>query len=121
VTIRKFLFFACLAAVTVVSLLPAASLPDPGISDKLSHVVAYGVLSLLGLAAYPPPGGPPGARMVIGLICYGALMEPLQTLSPGRTMDGADILANGVGVLAGTLCSLAAAAIRRAGCRRRTI
>ena len=50
-TIRKFLFFACLAAVTVVSLLPAASLPDPGISDKLSHVVAYGVLSLLGLAA----------------------------------------------------------------------
>lgn len=113
--IRKVLFYAALAAVAVLSLAPAATLPDPGVSDKLSHVVAYGVLCLLGLAAYP--GGPARAWVVIGLLGYGALMEGLQAFSPGRNMEGADILANGAGVLAGALCTLLAGALRRAAAK----
>jgi VanZ family protein len=112
VTFTKALFYAALATVAALSLIPAETLPDAGVSDKLSHVVAYCVLALLGLAAHR---GRAGARwVVIGLLCFGALMEGLQTLSPGRSMEGADILANGVGVLAGALCALAARAVRRA-------
>lgn len=111
VATRKVLFYGCLAAVAVLSLVPAATLPDPGVSDKLSHLVAYAVLCLLGLAAYP--GRAAFAWMVIGLLGYGALMELLQTLSPGRSMEGADILANGAGVLIGALCTLLAGAVRR--------
>jgi len=112
VAITKALFYAALAAVALLSLVPADTLPDPGISDKLIHALAYGVLCLLGLAAHP--GKAAGRRVVIGLLCYGALMEGLQTYSPGRSMEGADILANGLGVLAGALCTLAVGAIRRA-------
>jgi VanZ family protein len=112
VTITKALFYTALAAVAALSLTPAETLPDTGVSDKLGHVAAYWLLCLLGLTAHR---GRAAARwVVIGLLCYGALMEGLQTLSPGRSMEGADILANGLGVLAGAVSALAARAIRRA-------
>jgi VanZ family protein len=94
----KAAFISGLVAVAVLSLAPAGALPDPGISDKLSHLIAYGALTVLGRAAYPRPAW---GRLVAGMVLYGALLEGLQAFVPGRFMSGADLLANTLGVLLG--------------------
>ena len=85
-----------LLGVAVVSLVPA---PDIGVSDKLSHLVTYfllaGWFSLLAINR---------TRLgwtVIGLIAYGMLIELLQGITSYRYPEWGDVLANGIGVLAG--------------------
>ena len=87
-----------LLGVAVVSLVPA---PDIGVSDKLSHLVTYfllaGWFSLLAINR---------TRLgwtVIGLIAYGMLIELLQGITSYRYPEWGDVLANGIGVLAGIL------------------
>ena len=85
-----------LLGVAVVSLVPV---PDIGVSDKLSHLVTYfllaGWFSLLAINR---------TRLgwtVIGLIAYGMLIELLQGITSYRYPEWGDVLANGIGVLAG--------------------
>ena len=87
-----------LLVVAVLSLIP---LPDVGVGDKVSHVVTYCVLagyfsvlagrrrSLLGVA--------------LGIMAFGVLIEIAQGLSGYRTAEWGDLLANGIGTLAGVL------------------
>ncbi|MDH3636228.1 MAG: VanZ family protein [Gammaproteobacteria bacterium] len=87
-----------LLGVAVASLVPV---PDIGVSDKLSHLVTYfllaGWFSLL--AANRITLG----WTVIGLIAYGMLIELLQGMTSYRYPEWGDVLANGIGVLAGIL------------------
>jgi len=87
-----------LLAVALISLVPG---PDIGVSDKLSHLVTYfllaGWFSLLAINR---------TRLgwsVIGLIAYGMLIELLQGMTSYRHPEWGDVLANGIGVLAGIL------------------
>jgi len=90
--------FAMLVVVAFVSLMPA---PDIGVSDKLSHLVTYFILSgwfsLLAVSRISL------GWTVIGLVGYGMLIEFLQGMTAYRYPEWGDVLANGAGVLAGIL------------------
>lgn len=93
----KFAFWILLPIVMVASLLPdTSSLPTTG-WDKSNHLLAYLTLSLLGMRAYPAQTG----RVLLGLFLYGGLIEVLQSFTPYRMADYADMLANSLGLLAG--------------------
>ena len=87
-----------LLGVAVGSLVPS---PDIGVSDKLSHLVTYfflaGWFSLLATNRISL------VWTVIGLIAYGMLIELLQGMTAYRYPEWGDVLANGIGVLAGIL------------------
>ena len=71
--------------------------------DKLVHFGAYaglGLLSLLGFAR------PRGVYVALSMILLGGFVEFGQSLSPGRTPDLTDALANTLGVLAGLAIGL---------------
>ncbi len=85
-----------LVAVAVVSLMPA---PDVGVSDKLSHLLTYFILTgWFGLLARN--------RIILGwtvvaLIAYGMIIELLQAQTGYRFAEWGDVVANSVGCLAG--------------------
>ena len=93
----RFLFRATALAVLVLSLLPPGShLPDTG-WDKSNHLLAFAVLAVLGLRSYPGSRGP----LLAGLLAYGGLIEGLQSLTPDRFAEWADLLADAAGLLLG--------------------
>lgn len=71
-------------------------------NDKISHFIAYSVLSLhVGLLTFEVK-----KQFVVGmLLClvYGALIEVIQHFVPGRFMSGYDMIANAIGVFLGLI------------------
>ena len=91
------LFWLTALAVLVLSLLPPSPhLPDTG-WDKSNHLLAFAVLAVLGLRSYPGSRGP----LLAGLLAYGGLIEGLQSLTPDRFAEWADLLADAAGLLLG--------------------
>lgn len=90
--------------VAVLSLLPVASLPRIRIWDKIEHATAYVLLAFwFGSVIFRRdlPG------LFIALLLFGALIELAQSaMGLGRQADWHDVLANGVGALAGVLLAL---------------
>jgi VanZ family protein len=87
------------AAVLVVCLAPARSLPQTGVSDKIEHSIAYAVLSLWFAGLYPR------SRYVIigiGLFAMGVAIEWAQgAMQVGRHSDYRDVIANSLGIVGG--------------------
>ncbi len=75
----RWAFAAAVVAVLVMALLPAPpKLPtDP--SDKVQHLLAFAVLSLLALAAFRQT---PWLAIGLGLSAFGGLIELLQLIPP---------------------------------------
>jgi len=93
----RFLFWATVMVVLVLSLLPPGPhLPDTG-WDKSNHLLAFSVLAVLGLRSYP--GSP--AALLLGLLAYGGLIEGLQSLTPDRFAEWADVVADAAGLFLG--------------------
>ncbi|WP_110685710.1 VanZ family protein [Salinicola aestuarinus] len=89
-------------AITWGSLTPGSSLPSDLPWDKFNHFVGYGGLAMgLSLTGLRP-------RWAVGLaILYGIAVEYAQLAVPGRSGgDWADILANSLGAVAGTLFAM---------------
>ena len=90
-------FIACALAVLVLALVPS---PPPMITtgwDKSNHLLAFGVMTCLGCKAFPQ-------RLAIvlpGLLAYGALIEIMQSLTPNRSAELLDLLADSSGILLG--------------------
>ncbi len=97
--------------VTLLSLIPAPSLPGVGLWDKLQHALAYLALAFTGAIAFPDRRR--HGWLCLGLLVLGASLEGLQSLIPGRFGSVEDMLANAVGVGLG----LALARIFNAGLR----
>lgn len=78
------------------SLLPVSELPDLTLNiwDKAQHAAGFFALSLLGLLAYPRRL----ARVIAGLLLFGAAIELMQSASGWRTGDPFDWLADAAGV-----------------------
>jgi VanZ family protein len=107
---RRFLkasFYAACMLVGVLSLLPGERLPPAPIGDKVEHVIAYALLAFLGCAAFERRR----LAMILGLVAYGAALELLQNLAPGRSPEIADGVANLIGACLG---GGAVVALRRA-------
>jgi len=63
--------------------------------DKIEHAVGYFALTLWFAGLYQPAHY---ARLAVGSLLLGILIELLQGLAPTRTMELGDLLANTVGV-----------------------
>lgn len=93
----RWVFWVCALAVLVLSLMPVVPhMPSTG-WDKSNHMLAFAVLAVLGLWGYPGCM----ARLLMGLLAYGGLIEVLQSFTPDRFAEWADLLADAVGALVG--------------------
>jgi hypothetical protein len=80
---------------------PPSDLPGfPGV-DKLTHLAAYGMLTLWFGFIYLR--GPRYVRLSLGLIIMGGVLELIQGILGHRSMDHYDMLANASGVAIGWL------------------
>jgi VanZ family protein len=104
----RWVFWACVLALLVLSLMPPVpQMPSTG-WDKSNHALGFAALMLLGRWAYPDRT----AAMPAGLLGYGALIEVLQSLTPYRMAEWADLFADGLGLLAGWAVALAMTRLR---------
>jgi VanZ family protein len=90
-------FALCILTVTVLSLLPQAVMPKVGISDKVSHFIAYTAIAAFGLLGYRTAA----VRIAIGVIGLGGAIEVGQIFVPGRSAEILDFIADIGGVAAG--------------------
>ena len=92
-----------LAIVYGLAILPAQEAPTIGVGDKLDHVAAFLVLTLLGRAAYWTR---PAAMLAVGLSAFGAFIELSQAIPLiGRDASVADWVADSIAVLIGLALS----------------
>ncbi|MFC3702742.1 VanZ family protein [Reinekea marina] len=94
--LAKIAFVLMLLLVMVLSLAPVSQ-PDFSPNDKVNHFIAYGALSLVGLVAFKQQ-----VATIVGLFCYGILIEFLQGLTEYRFASAADVVANSLGLAIGT-------------------
>ena len=90
------LFFGDLALMTILALKPIQTMGDITHADKVLHFLAYLVLS--GLAFLFAQHYRVFLGWCIALAFYGAVIEGLQSLMPGRFMSFADFIANISGI-----------------------
>lgn len=92
-------FALSILVVCVLSLLPAEELPKTRPWDKISHLIAYLEIAVLGLLGFR---GRRSWRVVtVGVVALGGVLELAQSVVPGRASDLLDILVNAAGVLLG--------------------
>ena len=91
-------FAAALIGVFALALLPTSSVESITVGwDKANHVLAFAVLAGLGRFAYPGRA----LALLAGLLVYGALIELAQGMTPDRTAQHSDIVADAVGIAIG--------------------
>ena len=73
--------------------------------DKLLHVAEYAVMGWLGYRAYHSELKDPGLLLPVFGVLFGCLDEAWQSMIPGRFPSHYDIIADGIGVIFGTLTS----------------
>lgn len=94
----RFAFWLALPYTFVMAVLPHPP-PLPGEpSDKFLHILAFSVLTLLAAIGYPKLAL---ARLMAGLIAFGALIEAAQAIPAlNRSSELADLLADAAAVVA---------------------
>jgi hypothetical protein len=104
-------FWMAALAVLVLMLLPAEHVQRLPLNfwDKAQHSLAFGVLTLLGLRAWPQQQD--RIRLLVGLVIYGGGIELAQHLTGRRHGDWADWAADSAGVA--VVAALALARRRR--------
>jgi VanZ family protein len=103
---KIFLFTFILIAISIgiLSLLPPKSALNLGSNDKISHFIAYFVLSLNGLLVWRISNKT--FWLISAIISYGLLLEFLQGFVPGRYTSLLDVIANTIGVLFGFIINM---------------
>ena len=103
----KFQFKLFLLLIIIGSSIPGKAVPEiVSLSwDKLLHVIEYSILGVLGYRAYHKH-----PNFNIYLLCsfgilFGYIDESWQKIIPGRFSSHSDVIADGIGVIFGTLTS----------------
>lgn len=97
--LKRIGFAATVLTIAVLSLLPERLMPSVALSDNTEHMLAYTVLTALGLLTYR---GIKGAAIVIaGAIALGGALELAQLLTPSRSAELGEFLFDCVGVMVG--------------------
>lgn len=94
------------AAICVLSLMPESPEQEatrPEGTDKVEHVLAYGLLMFWFAHLEPEKQG--RIRLAVGITGMGVALECLQGLIGHREFSAADLAANGLGVAVGWLVS----------------
>jgi VanZ family protein len=105
-TVLLALWATSICCVVVGSLLPAASpvmavVGRLHVSDKVMHFGAYLILSSLPVISFRDRRS--GIVAGLSMFVLGVLLEAGQHFSPGRAVEFADVVANGMGVGCGVL------------------
>jgi VanZ family protein len=96
------LFWMLLIVVLALALMPNTdNLPTTG-WDKANHLLAFITLGICGLLAYPKRT----VAVLLGLLLYGGLIEVLQSFTPNRSAEYADLVTDGLGLVVGWKISL---------------
>ncbi|HMO47980.1 MAG TPA: VanZ family protein [Rubrivivax sp.] len=75
--------------------------------DKINHLSAFGALAVCVMFGWRD--APVAQRaMLLALLAFGGAIELLQRYVPGRSAEWADLLADGIGIVAGALLALLA-------------
>ena len=98
---RIFLGFYFLVTIALL-LLPGGAALMPDIDDKILHMVGFSVLAFLAISALNKPSLIIGLVIMMSGIVFGGSTEILQGVI-GRTMNPYDALANGVGMVIGSI------------------
>ncbi|MGE5354038.1 MAG: VanZ family protein [Acidobacteriota bacterium] len=110
---KKYLIYIPLVLYWIVlfiaTTLPGNDVPNIGVSDKIEHFTAYGVLSVLLCFTYLFQRkfrllySRPFLMTILTITVYGALDELHQLLVPGRSCDILDLTADVIGASLGLL------------------
>lgn len=96
------LWFAGIAAVVVVCLLPGQDLPRLPMSDKLEHALAFALLAASAVQLFVR--GRALALVAFGLLLLGVAIEFAQvTFTTTRAMERGDVVADAIGIAVGML------------------
>lgn len=91
-------FWAALAFVGTVAMLPSSALPPQFLAfdiwDKAQHALTFTVLGIWGLMVYPLRPW----RVLLGLMCFGGAIEIAQALTSWRFAEWHDWLADALGL-----------------------
>ena len=90
---------ALTSAVVALSLIAVGQAVPVAGGDKVSHLLAYGALTFWWGMVYPQQRW----RWAAVLMLLGLVLELAQALTPYRTLDYQDMLANGTGIALGLL------------------
>ena len=98
----RFVSYASVGLIGLLSLIPAALRPDTGASGKLEHLLAYmGAAALIGLAGST-------LRQRLGglwLLPYAGVLELAQIYVPGRHPRFSDFVVSGGGAILGVVAA----------------
>jgi VanZ family protein len=103
----KYLFTALVSVLIVIAvLIPGPNLPDVGIGglDKIVHISMFGTWAIAVRHDFNRSNFRFVLVFVIGM-CFSLSTEVLQVFVEGRTFDWYDVVADGVGLLAGLALS----------------
>lgn len=95
IKLRQIIFLSYIITIGYMSVLPAESV-QVNVWDKLSHFLAYGLMTLL--AAWSLPGKAHFLIAIPLIIIYGLALEWGQSFTPDRFPSWQDGLANSLGV-----------------------
>ena len=96
------LWFAGIAAVVVVCLMPGQDLPRLPLSDKLEHAFAFALLAASAVQLFVR--GRALAVVATGLLALGVAIELAQAaFTTTRAMESADVVADAIGIAVGML------------------
>jgi VanZ family protein len=106
--LRRIGFAATFLAIGVLSLLPERFLPhiDHSVSvilrsDNTHHMIAYTILTILGLMSYQ--GVKRRAIVIVTITALGATLESAQLLTSSRSAEFGEFLFNCMGVMVGVV------------------
>lgn len=103
----KTLFLFTLVIIVVIAYLSLAPKPTVTASnDKLGHFIAYATLCIFSLRSLKLEQKRSVLYILLGVVCYGILMEVGQYFIPGRHFSEMDLIANAAGALAGWVLHL---------------
>jgi VanZ family protein len=100
-TLLLSLFWCWTAAIWIGSLIPMSA-PSVENGDKFQHLIGYSVLALLAQLIWKQP-----AKVWLCASLMGVAIEFAQALTPYRSFDTHDMLANSIGAILGVLLGMA--------------
>lgn len=101
----RVIYYLALIVILGMALMPQAGEPGFPQADKVMHFLLFALLAVGGRLTHQRT---PAPYLAAGLLFYGGVMELMQGMTSWRTASGGDLLADGLGILAG----LAAARLR---------
>jgi VanZ family protein len=98
---HRIMFFRAALAVVVIVIFHLATTERvyPGVEqlhDKLSHILAFGILALLADFSFPKSSF--GPAKMLPLLAYGVLIEVVQYFLPYREASALDVFGDAVGI-----------------------